>query len=176
MSDRWNSFLDWCGGLVTVCQHNTLHTSGKHLANKSKCSTSSSCFLANIFMTDFKDKAIRRDLWNQNADIPHIYSLATIIYFALRLPKMPELCSSSLWNLNWTTRSSFLTTRSGITWATLLDMPATGNRSTQTQAALCCLLACNYISRQARVIWDLTFSQLCSWSFRSSWILCHIDL
>ena len=149
MSVRWNYFLDWCGGLVMVCQNNILDTSGKRVANRSKCSTLSSCFLANIFMTDFKDEAIRRNLWNQNADIPHIYSLATLAYFVLRLPKMPELCSSSLWNLNWTTGYSFLTSRSGITWATVLDMPATGNPPTQTQAALCCLLACNYISRQA---------------------------
>jgi hypothetical protein len=74
--------------------------------------------------------------------------------------------------LNWSTSFSFLSSWSGIT--NLLDMPATGNPSTQTQTALCCLLACSYISRQARVIWDLTFSQLCSWSFRSSWILHHI--
>ena len=39
MSVRWNSFLDWCEGIVTVCQHNILHASGKRVANKSKCST-----------------------------------------------------------------------------------------------------------------------------------------
>lgn len=173
MSVSWNYFLDWCGGLVMVCQHNIPHTSGKHAVNKSKCSTLSSCFLANIFMTDFKDEAIRRNLWNQNADILHFYSLATLIYFAVRLPKILELCSSSLWNLNWTTSYSFLMSRSDIIWATVLDMPATGNPSTQTQIALCCPLACNYISLQARVIWDFTFSQLSSWSFRSSWITSY---